>query len=270
MRTCDEILDLLSAALDGQLTAGEQAALDAHLAHCPACSTLYDDLRILHEETVCLDDIPTPAGFAAAVMDAIAADPAQNRPDNVTTISKKRKPHSVWKKWSACAAAVAVAVLGAVSLPGLLGGGTYKSANTMNDNSSSIMEAADCTIPDSETSISYGARSESAAGATSALSDKSITDQDSFQDGGQLDNFAILGTQQATSDDQSQSYCGLLTIDGTDVPAGLEKYESLSDGGELCYVLPAEEFYALAGDLDLTPEELEPNAQFGLVIVKES
>ena len=89
MRTCDETLELISAALDGPLTTEEQTALNEHLAHCPACSALYTDLSELHIACSELEEIPAPDGFADRVMAHIAADPAQNQPNNVIPFSAK-------------------------------------------------------------------------------------------------------------------------------------------------------------------------------------
>ena len=40
MLTCEQALELISAQLDGALTAEEAGALDEHLAQCPACRAL--------------------------------------------------------------------------------------------------------------------------------------------------------------------------------------------------------------------------------------
>ena len=79
MRSCDEIVELISASLDGELSADEQTALDEHIARCPACSALLDDLRALHMAAADWEEVSAPAGFAEAVMSAIAAEaePAQ-------------------------------------------------------------------------------------------------------------------------------------------------------------------------------------------------
>ena len=41
---CDQALEAISAALDGELSAKERAQLEAHLAHCPSCAALFDEL----------------------------------------------------------------------------------------------------------------------------------------------------------------------------------------------------------------------------------
>lgn len=158
MRSCDEILEWISAALDNQLNADEQAALNEHLAHCPACSALYDDLRTLQAATVDMDDIPAPTGFTDTVMSAIAANPVQVRGNNIISISAKKKPRTPWKRWGACAAAVAVVVLGASTLPGLLNGNMTKGNYDMAVAESKAMDIADAAAPESfvesETTVS--------------------------------------------------------------------------------------------------------------------
>ena len=157
MRSCDEIRELLSAALDGQLTADEQAALDDHIAHCPACSALLDDLRSLQAATAHMEDIPAPAGFAEAVMAAVAAESAQNQDDNVVPFSAKlnRKPRPRWSRWVASVAAVAIIAVGAASLPDLMGGSKNASFDlaepTAMEDSVSIQAEAMESLP--QTSI---------------------------------------------------------------------------------------------------------------------
>ena len=47
MITCDKALELLSAQLDGALTPEETKALDAHLASCPDCRTVQQELHAI-------------------------------------------------------------------------------------------------------------------------------------------------------------------------------------------------------------------------------
>lgn len=51
--TCEEALERISAALDGELSGRERRELDAHLDQCPACDALFDELagqsRLLRE-----------------------------------------------------------------------------------------------------------------------------------------------------------------------------------------------------------------------------
>ena len=128
MRSCDEIVELISASLDGQLTADEQTALDEHIACCPACSALLDDLRTLHAAAADWEDVPAPAGFAESVMKAVAAETTPEKADNVIPFPTKKTRSSPWKRWSLSVAAIAIVVLGAVSAPSLMGNFSTKEA----------------------------------------------------------------------------------------------------------------------------------------------
>ena len=43
--TCEELIDFLSAYLDGELDAGARERFDAHLAICPACVDYLESYR---------------------------------------------------------------------------------------------------------------------------------------------------------------------------------------------------------------------------------
>ena len=121
MRSCDEIVELISASLDGELTADEQNALNEHIACCPACSALLDDLRALHAAAAQVEEVPAPAGFVEAVMASIAAETPQKKANNVIPFTPGKAKRSHWKQWGISAAAIAIVLLGAVSFPALMG-----------------------------------------------------------------------------------------------------------------------------------------------------
>ena len=72
MLTCEQALELISAQLDGALTAEEAGALDEHLAQCPACRALRADLSTLHQLLPTLAEEP-PAGLKDNIMKAVHA-----------------------------------------------------------------------------------------------------------------------------------------------------------------------------------------------------
>ena len=72
MLTCEQALELISAQLDGALTAEEAGALDEHLAQCPACRALRADLSTLHQLLPTLAEEP-PAGLKDDIMKAVHA-----------------------------------------------------------------------------------------------------------------------------------------------------------------------------------------------------
>ena len=68
---CERGLEQLSARLDGELSADEAAELEAHLARCPSCRALAQQLEQLHGDFPALEELEAPAGFAQGVMDRV-------------------------------------------------------------------------------------------------------------------------------------------------------------------------------------------------------
>lgn len=110
--TCDNALELLSAALDGELSVEEKAQLDRHLAQCDGCRALFDDLYAIHNACAGLEVTPPPA-LKANILQNL---PAQEKPAKIIWVH--------WKRWVAMAAAFVLVSLAAWNLPktGLTGG----------------------------------------------------------------------------------------------------------------------------------------------------
>lgn len=106
MRPCMDYLELMNAVLDGEATPVQEAELTAHLALCPACAALYEDLRALREGA---DGLVTqaPDGFAEAVMTQVRAEAAQPK---LKVLPKPRRKS--WMPAAAMAAVCAIALLG--------------------------------------------------------------------------------------------------------------------------------------------------------------
>lgn len=66
---CEKSRELIFRAADGDLSAEEQTALDAHLAECAECRAVYDALAAVSAELRETESVPE--GFAARVMDAV-------------------------------------------------------------------------------------------------------------------------------------------------------------------------------------------------------
>ena len=104
MLSCDEALELISARLDGPLTQEETARLEEHLSACPACRTLAEDLKELHEELPQLAAQP-PAGLKEGVMDQIHTS-------KVTPFQSKKRQWR-WRSLASLAAVAALVLVGA-------------------------------------------------------------------------------------------------------------------------------------------------------------
>ena len=288
MRTCDEILELMSAALDGELTDSEQAELEEHLSHCSACSALFADLRELHQAAADLEDIPAPDGFAQGVMDRIAAHPAQERPDSNVVPFPARAARSHWKRWAASAAVVAVVALGAALLPGQWGGfsansGADAGAPSLAQSAGAGTAASDDALTGdaqspTERDVNTDQNSASAAMPESEElgdSSESTMNEDTNSAGSSKENCVMFATGS------SPVYCGTLLLTGEPLPQGLEEYESSTDEqGNACYVVPADFYFSAAEALEAAqasnyadisePDNTDPTAEYGLIIVEAS
>ena len=73
MERCERFEELLSQRLDQPLPTQEERELEDHLARCPRCRALAEDLEQLCGQFACLEELPAPEGFAQGVMDRIRA-----------------------------------------------------------------------------------------------------------------------------------------------------------------------------------------------------
>lgn len=108
--TCETALKLMSAALDGELTAAEKVELDRHLAQCESCRALFAELSAIHDACGGLDAAPPPA-LREQILTHL---PPQEAP----APKKKGKVIPIhWKRWSAMAAAFVLVSFAAWQLP---------------------------------------------------------------------------------------------------------------------------------------------------------
>jgi len=77
MKSCKRYRQQLSELADGVLGEEDRAALQAHLADCPACRAYYEDLLAIHGVLGKPDT--APAGFARRVADLAAETPQRTR-----------------------------------------------------------------------------------------------------------------------------------------------------------------------------------------------
>lgn len=134
MNPCEPYEDLLSAQLDGELTAREQADLTAHLETCTHCRKYARDLQALHASLL-----------------AMAADPPDWMTDSILEdVKTAPTPPKKTRRWAplACAAVLALVLLG--SAPLLFGGDPAGESA----GAESTEQAADSAYPAEESGIS--------------------------------------------------------------------------------------------------------------------
>lgn len=306
MRSCDEILELISAALDGELSGEEQAELDEHLSQCPACGALYAQLAGLHQAAAQLEEVPAPPFFAQSVMDAVAAESAKAAADKVVPLAKTKKKTRAsipWKGWAATAAIAGVVILGASLLPSDGGSGSDSAGSS---SGASMSSGAGGTSGGSSASVAESEAAPSAASAKDQLTADAVMDAmdgasaqfdagETRASGGsapqELESAALAGAEGAPeaemeegvstdSDDLAAQavYCGVLTVNPAAVPAGLEDFEGVaSSDGTTTYLVSADYFFAALAELEgaykttaFTHDQTQadPNAEYGLIIVQ--
>lgn len=103
---CEEAQALLSAALDGALSPAERRALDDHLAQCPTCAALFEELAG-HSRAL--------RALTCEFPDDLHAHILSNLPEQSAPKKKKRAP---WVRVGALAACMALVLWAGFSLPG--------------------------------------------------------------------------------------------------------------------------------------------------------
>ena len=131
--TCDTALELISAKLDGELTAEEAAQLEQHLARCESCRALQTELSAIHSACCDLEVAPPPS-----LRDNIL----KNLPPQEKPASKPKIVSIHWKRWTAMVASFALVALAAWQLPRSFSTGRQPSAPAQQSADTSTNEAA--------------------------------------------------------------------------------------------------------------------------------
>lgn len=113
---CTRYEELMSAALDGGLSAGERRELDRHLAECPACAALFGELGAQCAALRELD-CPFPDGLHDRILENL---PGQDAAPVRKTIR--------WQRWAAVAACLVLVAAAAVRALPMLSARSYVSA----------------------------------------------------------------------------------------------------------------------------------------------
>jgi putative zinc finger protein len=105
----EEWTDRLSEYLDGELSRGEHAALETHLANCPACAATLEELRQVAERAKALTPRPPAIDLWDGIADRIAATAT---PASRVAAFPRREPRRIsFTLPQLAAAAVLLAVL---------------------------------------------------------------------------------------------------------------------------------------------------------------
>lgn len=135
--TCNDMLEQISAALDGELTAEEKVQLDRHLSQCDSCRALFDELSAIHGACAHLEAAPPPA-LRACILEQL---PPQKQQAKVIVLH--------WKRWAAMAATFVLVALAAWHLPETLDKpGPRQSVSVQEPSPTPVAEPADLADAD--------------------------------------------------------------------------------------------------------------------------
>ena len=264
MANCEQYWDLISYSLDGALTEEEQRRLDRHLAQCPQCRAMWEQLSGLEPELMELE--APPADFADRVM-AAAAETEQDIP--FTNLPQNRKPgKEAQKQLNAWWKPVRNLVLVAACCLIVLGLGQFASqffragssapaaGNSMaaQDSAATGSEAETSEAGDTSNKVSEDAAPGEAAGSANAGAASDALDGESAAPAQlSLPDGAYLPSGGATSElPQGFQPAGTLTADqaGEAGYAGCDYYTNPEAPG-VCYVAQGDGSYLrweLAGE----------------------
>ena len=207
MDRCEQYWDLISASLDGGLTAEEQARLDAHLAQCPDCRALWEHLSGLDAELMELYS-PGP-DFTDRVMAAVGTTqqdiPFTDLPQNRTPGRQAQKQLAAWWK------PVRNLVLAAACCLILLGLGRFAAQFFSSGSSSS-----------NSTGASMAAQDNAATGSEAETSEAGDTSNKVSEDAapGEAAGSANAGAASDALDGESAAPAQLSLPDGAYLPTG--------------------------------------------------
>ena len=126
---------LCSNSVDGTLTDSEKQKLEEHLAECPSCAALKEDLEQMHS-MLAVDETEPPAGLHDSIMDRL-------RQEETVRVVAPQKPMRRLPVFTMVAAAAVVVLV-------VLGGGLMPAFSTVGSGStaaadSASADAGDCT-----------------------------------------------------------------------------------------------------------------------------
>lgn len=126
---------LCSNSVDGTLTDSEKQKLEEHLADCPSCAALKEDLEQMHS-MLAVDETEPPAGLHDSIMERL-------RQEETVRVVAPQKPMRRLPVFTMVAAAAVVVLV-------VLGGGLMPAFSTVGSGStaaadSASADAGDCT-----------------------------------------------------------------------------------------------------------------------------
>lgn len=106
MERCEAIFELISAELDGALFQEERERLERHLAECPHCRALRQELAAVSAVMRGAEEVEPPTELRETIMERVRAQAGAAAP-----VTRPQSGHRHWGTMIASAACVAVVLL---------------------------------------------------------------------------------------------------------------------------------------------------------------
>ena len=219
MERCERFEELLSQRLDQPLLPEEERELEDHLARCPNCRALAEDLEQLCGQFACLEELPAPEGFAQGVMDRIRAlepEPApaekpegrkeETEPTEMPKVVPLRRPMPRWARTAAALAACCVLGFG-VYQAGLIDQMSPAAQSGESIGASSGVAAYASPVPGEETS-GAAATLPAPEGNRQPVYDDWTQENQNASAGGQKEDAASTQKRSAQTPAHSQTATG--------------------------------------------------------------
>ena len=124
---------LCSNSVDGTLTDSEKQKLEEHLAECPSCAALKEDLEQMHS-MLAVDETEPPAGLHDSIMERL-------RQEETVRVVAPQKPMRRLPVFTMVAAAAVVVLV-------VLGGGLMPAFSTVGSGSTTAADSASADAGD--------------------------------------------------------------------------------------------------------------------------
>lgn len=224
--TCDAMLELMSAALDGEVTAEEQAQLDRHLAQCTHCRALFDELSAIHGACAHLEVAPPPE-LREAILGQLPPQepPAKQSPAKVIFLH--------WQRWAAMAAAFVLISVAAWRLPQTFSG-PPPAVKTAQVETIQDRQDAEAPAEDSATGVQFTSGDGSAPAAPAPDPSALMTDTDNDEIA--LASVPLEGTAAPQADTESagtkfKGYGG--NVSPADAASGQDSKAAVEDSANI-------------------------------------
>lgn len=155
MKSCEEYIADMNLSIDGLLTPEEEQELQAHLAVCPKCRSLYQSYRDI-QSAIDETEVMPPKGLCRSVIESIHQEKVRHSPK--ATLKRMR--------FTLAAAVIALAVLAAGKYLGTPNDNLTAASSTMPEEAAAAAPADDAPEAAFDAPLNETVRAAEAAGDT--------------------------------------------------------------------------------------------------------